>query len=54
MTNYIKGTLTDYLKTGVSKSFVHVIKHGIFQLYNVHQICKQTSSTFCQSNDVSL
>ena len=32
----IKGTLTDILKNGVSKSIVHMIKYADFQLYRVH------------------
>ena len=33
----IKGTSTDRLKSGVSKSIVHVIKHVKFQVYRVHR-----------------
>ena len=65
MKSWNKESKDIYLRNGVSKSIVHVIKHANFQLYRAHPDgviwkkptidgkYKQTSFTFCTSNDVS-
>ena len=62
--NTLKRHIDRYLKNGVSKIIVHVIKHANFQLYTLwrsflenltidDKFKKTTSSTFYISNDVS-